>query len=446
MISSHLVPFLSAVAPGILAWGNIGHKLTGDIAMKLASQSTLDTISSILTVLSPRRPKNPSSLPTVTMHSTMRLILTALLVTCVSASQAKHRRTTSAAGPNTASLQYAMHQYAMHVKPLPTYHLRFAHQVHQANLAIHPQVLAAGPVKPSNGGLDQATYQRLTQAAWFIDMSFKPAPDYNDPERWSNLTSDYGVKQGDTFCINGREVCWILDKILGADRWIVQGKDRESNQPATWLRLLDSSSQAINDLTMRLNGLANVVNVFANGQFPYHSVSGSQQGFALAMELPASSVENEMIAIANLQTSLLFKKPVVQRVLKDIINGLQQVHQQGVRLGPRPSNVLLFNAAGPSYTAKLSHFDNFQDMNPAQDTTELGDSFLDWLVATLFDGAWKHAGKPTGCSPPPSNDPFLQEVCDIVINLDRISQNLQRNDSSQWTLDQVLQDQWMTSS
>jgi len=48
MISSHLLLLLSAVAPGILAWGAIGHQLTGAIAMQLASQSSLDTISKLI--------------------------------------------------------------------------------------------------------------------------------------------------------------------------------------------------------------------------------------------------------------------------------------------------------------------------------------------------------------------------------------------------------------
>jgi len=202
---------------------------------------------------------------------------------------------------------------------------------------------------------------------------------------------------------------------------------------------------------VHFNGLENVVKVMAHGPFTF----GSRPCYALVTELPQRTVADEIESLVKGRDSVLMRKYEVRKIAKDVMRGVEQMHNNVPKVLHStyvPSGIYLFEKSGSKssaakITAKLADFRSSHAVEDkkelSKDTERFGAHFLDKIVGGLYFAAKKRADTDTPC-PPPRNTPhdWLSGVCEIVMNLDRVSLGV-RIDKTKWTLKKVLDDSWL---
>jgi len=229
----------------------------------------------------------------------------------------------------------------------------------------------------------------------------------------------------------------------------VQAVDPSSYEPAVILKLFRSESNDYNSHVL-FNKHPNIVSLIAHGMYK----AGTEWRYALAMELPRSTVRDELESIVQGRTddSPLFEKFQIRKIVKDVVNGLHQLQGKSVQYSVTPETVFLFEEPDATQlTAKLTFSHNMPNNagdNPDSllwNIRDFGFSFLDSIIGALYYKAKQLASPNKPCPPPrDSKDSLLSDLCDIATNLYRISRHVKQHKG--WTLEQVLKDAWLNGS
>jgi len=137
---------------------------------------------------------------------------------------------------------------------------------------------------------------------------------------------------------------------------------------------------------------------------------------------------------------------VIRKIVKDIVNGMQQAHRRDIFCSVDLKNVFLFGDLNSArVTAKIMQFGSAREDGTLmrKDVRGFGRDFLNLIAGMLYHAAKKRAGSKTPCSQTHDNaQVWYADACNIAENLNRIAKAV-RNRDDPMTLEQVLQDQWI---
>jgi len=300
--------------------------------------------------------------------------------------------------------------------------------------------------------------RRLETSFGFTESSFQGLRNLkvDHPEYWPKLTAEFGIKREKRFCLGGKlkPKCWTLDKVVVMSPSVIQitgGSVRPKQKPVI-LRLYTSKDDVSYKHHVLLDGLSYIVKLTASGSY----TAGKQRLYALATT-PTHTVQRELLAIVQGKSrdSMLFKRSQIRKIIVDVLHGLQQMWSKHVYYATFGPWVVALEspatAADPSpqlVTAKLGNFPSTKVANNPNDAPSdirfFGHSFLMDIAGVLYHEAQNRTNSEEPCSATrDGSNVWLKEVCEIVVNLDRITQGVQNMDGEPWSRERVLQDAWV---
>jgi len=335
---------------------------------------------------------------------------------------------------------------------------------HSPRSALGPnQATLHSSSSPSAGTDDDATgkhnetFTRLDALIKYAEALFGNLNDNDTPGDWQGLESNFKVKKHEEFCVvdNGDRKCWTPTEILQVyPCYMVRAYNKASSPSDVILHFFTDEQKHGYEAHVQLGDRPNIVKLIARGSFEFQTWYGDEVGHVVAMEVPDSTIEHELTSVfQDSDNSMLYKKCEVRSILSDVVHAFLRINGQHLLHGGLlPWDVFLFRGQGSTtatttqlVTAKLANFAKthvVKDQSEfSQDITDFGSHLLEDIIGALYHAVKRrHPDTKWPCLQP--HDAWTVEVCDIVMNLDRISRLVQ-NKEHPLSLEEVLADDWM---
>jgi len=287
-----------------------------------------------------------------------------------------------------------------------------------------------------------------------IGPEYETSDDPDTNNRWDWFTRQYAISKSQPVCLDGADGqsnCWTPTKVIRFSANNVEGHSATAHASNAVLQPFDPEDSHPDKFLKVVTGHPNIVKPIAHGQCKDHRGSPIAKCSAQAMEMPAMTALGMLEEfVQNSNRSPPLEKSQVRKIVTDVAKGLQHIHTFGwLYNNMDTASIYLYKEPGSGqFTAKLGDFrsamKSTNSPNWSSDIFHFGYIFLDKLVTAFYYKAKKHTGTKSPCVHPSPGDIWLASMCDIVVNLDRISQKLLVDE--QPTLKQVLEDEWLNGT